>query len=84
MKKLKGMSDSEKQFISLQTFGGIGARAFNQLAQNAEAYRKQQQQITDSQGAMNQAYEEMNQSLGANLQLAKIAVWLSYIKLAKN
>lgn len=69
--KTKGMSDSEKQFISLQTFGGIGARAFNQLAQNAEAYRKQQQQITDSQGAMNQAYEEMNQSLGANLQLAK-------------
>lgn len=69
--KTKGMSDSEKQFISLQTFGGIGARAFNQLAQNAEAYKKQQQQITDSQGAMNQAYEEMNQSLGANLQLAK-------------
>ena len=69
--KTKGMSDSEKQFISLQTFGGIGARAFNQLAQNAEAYRKQQKQITDSQGAMNQAYEEMNQSLGANLQLAK-------------
>lgn len=69
--KTKSMSDSEKQFISLQTFGGIGARAFNQLAQNAEAFRKQQQQITDSQGAMNQAYEEMNQSLGANLQLAK-------------
>lgn len=69
--KTKGMSDSEKQFISLQTFGGIGARAFNQLAQNAEAFKKQQQQITDSQGAMNQAYEEMNQSLGANLQLAK-------------
>lgn len=69
--KTKGMSDSEKQFISLQTFGGIGARAFNQLAQNAEAYRKQQQKITDSQGAMNQAYDEMNQSLGANLQLAK-------------
>lgn len=69
--KTKGMSDSEKQFISLQTFGGIGARAFNQLAQNAEAFKKQQQQITDSQGAMNQAYEEMNKSLGANLQLAK-------------
>ena len=69
--KTKGMSDSEKQFISLQTFGGIGARAFNQLAGNAEAFKKQQQQITDSQGAMNQAYEEMNQSLGANLQLAK-------------
>ena len=69
--KTKGMSDNEKQFISLQTFGGIGARAFNQLAQNAEAFKKQQQQITDSQGAMNQAYKEMNQSLGANLQLAK-------------
>nr|DAJ41634.1 MAG TPA: minor tail protein [Caudoviricetes sp.] len=69
--KTKGMSDSEKQFISLQTFGGIGARAFNQLAQNAEAFKKQQQQIKDSQGAMNAAYEEMNQSLGVNLQLAK-------------
>lgn len=69
--KTKGMADNEKQAISFQAFGSVGARAFNQLAQNAEAYRKQQQQITDSQGAMNQAYEEMNQSLGANLQLAK-------------
>ena len=69
--KTKGMADNEKQAISFQAFGSVGARAFNQLAQNAEAYRKQQKQITDSQGAMNQAYEEMNQSLGANLQLAK-------------
>lgn len=69
--KTKGMADNEKQAISFQAFGSVGARAFNQLAQNAEAYRKQQQQIRDSQGAMNQAYEEMNQSLGANLQLAK-------------
>lgn len=69
--KTKGMADNEKQAISFQAFGSVGARAFNQLAQNAEAFKKQQQQITDSQGAMNQAYEEMNQSLGANLQLAK-------------
>lgn len=69
--KTKGMADNEKQAISFQAFGSVGARAFNQLAQNAEAYRKQQQQITDSQGAMNQAYDEMNQSLGVNLQLAK-------------
>lgn len=69
--KTKGMADNEKQAISLQAFGAVGARAFNQLAGNAEAFRKQQQQITDSQGTMNKAYDEMNQSLGVNLQLAK-------------
>lgn len=69
--KTKGMAENEKQAISLQAFGAIGARAFNQLAQNAEAFKKQQQQITDSQGTMNKAYDEMNQSLGVNIQLAK-------------
>lgn len=69
--KTKGMADNEKQAISFQAFGAIGARAFNQLANNAEAFKKQQQQITDSQGTMNKAYDEMNQSLGVNLQLAK-------------
>lgn len=69
--KTKGMGDAEKQYLAIQAFGDVGARAFNKLANNAEAYRKQQQQIKDSQGAMNAAYEEMNQSLGVNLQLAK-------------
>lgn len=69
--KTKNMTGAEKQYIALQAFGDVGGRAFTKLAGNAEAFKKQQQQITDSQGAMNQAYEEMNQSLGANLQLAK-------------
>lgn len=69
--KTKNMTGAEKQYIALQAFGDVGGRAFNKLAGNAEAFKKQQQQITDSQGAMNQAYEEMNQSLGVNLQLAK-------------
>lgn len=69
--KTKNMGDAEKQYLAIQAFGDVGARAFNKLANNAEAYRKQQQQIKDSQGAMNAAYEEMNQSLGVNLQLAK-------------
>lgn len=69
--KTKGMGDAEKQYLAMQAFGDVGSRAFNKLANNAEAYRKQQQQIKDSQGAMNAAYEEMNQSLGVNLQLAK-------------
>lgn len=69
--KTKNMTGAEKQYIALQAFGDVGGRAFIKLAGNAEAFKKQQQQITDSQGAMNQAYEEMNQSLGANLQLAK-------------
>ena len=70
-KQTKNMTGAEKQYIALQAFGDVGGRAFTKLAGNAEAFKKQQQQITDSQGAMNQAYEEMNQSLGANLQLAK-------------
>lgn len=69
--KTKNMGDAEKQYLAIQAFGDVGARAFNKLAGNAEAYRKQQQQIRDSQGAMNAAYDEMNQSLGVNLQLAK-------------
>ena len=69
--KTKNMTGAEKQYIALQAFGDVGGRAFTKIAGNAEAFKKQQQQITDSQGAMNQAYEEMNQSLGANLQLAK-------------
>lgn len=69
--KTKNMTGAEKQYIALQAFGDVGGRAFTKLSGNAEAFKKQQQQITDSQGAMNQAYEEMNQSLGANLQLAK-------------
>lgn len=69
--KTKNMTGAEKQYIALQAFGDVGGRAFTKLVGNAEAFKKQQQQITDSQGAMNQAYEEMNQSLGANLQLAK-------------
>lgn len=69
--KTKNMTGAEKQYIALQAFGDVGGRAFNKLAGNAEAFKKQQQQITDSQGAMNAAYEEMNQSLGVNLQLAK-------------
>ena len=69
--KTKNMTGAEKQYIALQAFGDVGGRAFTKLAGNAEAFKKQQQQITDSQGAMNQAYEEMNKSLGANLQLAK-------------
>ena len=69
--KTKNMTGAEKQYIALQAFGDVGGRAFNKLAGNAESFKKQQQQITDSQGAMNQAYEEMNQSLGVNLQLAK-------------
>lgn len=69
--KTKNMTGAEKQYIALQAFGDVGGRAFTKLAGNAEAFKKQQQQITDSQGAMNAAYEEMNQSLGANLQLAK-------------
>nr|DAD61913.1 MAG TPA: minor tail protein [Caudoviricetes sp.] len=69
--KTKNMGDAEKQYLAMQAFGDVGSRAFNKLANNAEAYRKQQQQIKDSQGAMNAAYEEMNQSLGVNLQLAK-------------
>lgn len=69
--KTKNMGDAEKQYLAIQAFGDVGARAFNKLANNAEAYRKQQKQIKDSQGAMNAAYEEMNQSLGVNLQLAK-------------
>ena len=70
-KQTKNMTGAEKQYIALQAFGDVGGRAFTKLAGNAEAFKKQQQQITDSQGAMNAAYEEMNQSLGANLQLAK-------------
>lgn len=70
-KKTKNMTGAEKQYIALQAFGDVGGRAFTKLAGNAEAFRKQQQQITDSQGTMNKAYDEMNQSLGVNLQLAK-------------
>ena len=69
--KTKNMTGAEKQYIALQAFGDVGGRAFTKLAGNAEAFRKQQQQITDSQGTMNKAYDEMNQSLGVNLQLAK-------------
>lgn len=69
--KTKNMTGAEKQNIALQAFGDVGGRAFTKLAGNAEAFRKQQQQITDSQGTMNKAYDEMNQSLGVNIQLAK-------------
>lgn len=69
--KTKGMADNERQFISLQAFGDVGSRVFNELAKNAALYKQRQKEIADSQGAMDDAYNRMNQSLGVNLQLAK-------------
>lgn len=69
--KTKGMADDKKQFISLQAFGDVGSRVFNELANNAALYKQRQKEIADSQGAMDDAYNRMNQSLGVNLQLAK-------------
>lgn len=69
--KTKGMADNERQFISLQAFGDVGSRVFNELSKNADKYKQRQKEIADSQGAMDDAYNRMSQSLGASIQLAK-------------
>lgn len=81
--KTKNMTGAQKQYIALQAFGDVGGRAFAKLAGNAEEFRKQQKQIADSQGTMNKAYDDMNQSLGSSIQLAKNSAMAILYKLGE-
>lgn len=69
--KTKNMTGAEKQYIALQAFGDLGGRTFIKLSEKSEEFQRQQQQILNSEGTMKEAYENMNQSLGASIQLAK-------------
>lgn len=81
--KTKGMADNERQFISLQAFGDVGSRVFNELSKNAEKYKQRQKEIADSQGAMDDAYNRMSQSLGASVQLAKNSGMVILLKIGE-
>lgn len=66
-----GMSGVQKQSLALEAFGDQGSRAFLLLANNLDAYKKNLAAVQDSQGAANKAYDEMKQSLGGSLEIAK-------------
>lgn len=69
--KTQGMSGMDKQGLALQAFGDVGGRAFIKLSQNIDSYKEKTNGIINSTNAMNDAYAEMQKSLGGSLQIAK-------------
>ena len=67
--KTANMTDTDKMNVALQAFGDVGSRSFMKLSAGASEFIEMNKKMKDSQGAVNDAYAEMQKSMGTSLQL---------------
>lgn len=81
--KTKHMSGAQRLALTNQLFGDIGGRAWNTLTNNSKDYKDMLDKISKSQGAVDEAYAEMNKSLGVSLQMAKNSAMVILLKIGE-
>lgn len=81
--KTNNLSGAEKLAKSYDLFGSIGSKAWNTLTANSKQFKEVLDGIENSQGEVDKAYKNMNQSLGASLQLAKNSGMVILLKIGE-